>query len=569
MPVRRAGRHVAAFAAALAAAGGLASVARADDDDEPIDDRFFVDKLEADGEEEATLWQGNLTSTSFLHREAAGISDPLGLGAVGAENASPARWFTDLRAQIDARHVRGGRWDARLDGRARVVSTFGSTRAVDPGDLGTQSGSGTGNEYDLRDLYVVRGGTRTDLFLGRQTVLDLAAVKIDGVRLDYAKDRRWTYLGFVGAYPVRGSRSIDTDYPQGVDAMGQPGGRVIPAAGGVGAAYRTQRTYGAFGAVAIVPLADDVATGTLEEPRLFATSNGYWRRSPQMDVYHYAVLDVLGSAGFSLTNLSAGVNYRPNLRTHVAAAYHRIDTETLNVQAQTTLEDPNPDVGIGVVRNNVSVTRIASDSARASLSAALGRTLRWEVSVATALRRRPEIVLEDDDPASTAGDQTIAAASSGELFLQVVDRRFYGGWRLAGSFIRVFDAPFLNTEDPDDDALGSGNAARTTASVARISGQRELKDGRAEVEVELSYAASKDEVRGTCTTADITDCYGSSLARTLALGGTGFYRIKRDWFVMGTVEIARQELSVVDGMATVDTPAILMTTAFVRASYRF
>ncbi len=559
MPVRRARTLGVLAAAVLALPAARAQADDADDDDEPIDDRFFVDKLEADGEEQRTLWQGNLTSTSFLHREAAGISDPLGLGAVGAENASPARWFTDLRAQIDARHVGGGRWDARLDGRARAVSTFGSTRAVDPGDLGTQSGSGTGNEYELRDLYVVRGGTKSDLFLGRQTVLDLAAVKIDGVRLDYAKDRRWTYLGFVGAYPVRGSRSIDTDYPKGVDAMGQPGKRVIPAAGGVGAAYRTQRTYGAFGAVAIVPLADDVATGTLEQPRLFATSNGYWRRSPQMDIYHYAVLDVLGSAGFSLTNLSAGLNYRPNLRMHVAAAYHRIDTETLNVQAQTTLEDPNPDVGIGVVRNNVSVTRIASDSARASLSTALGRTLRWEVSIATALRRRPEITLEDDDPDSTAGDQTIEAADSAELWLQAVDRRFYGGWRLAASFLRIFDAPILSGD----------NAARTTASIARLAGQRELKDGRAEVEAELTYAASKDETRGVCSTADIATCYGSSLAKTFALGGTGFYRIKRDWFVMATVEIARQKLTIIDGMATVENPAILMTTAFLRASYRF
>ncbi len=538
-----------------------ASVAHADevDDQAAFDERFFVDKLEPDGADAKTLWQGSLTSTSFLHREAAGISDPLGLGAVGVENAAPSRWFTDLRAQIDARHVSGGRWDARLDGRARVVNTIASAGNGGPEELGTQSGVLAGNEYELRDLYVVRGGTRSDLFIGRQTVLDLAGVKIDGFRLDYAKDRRWTYLGFAGLYPVRGSRSINSDYPRGVDELGAPGKRVMPAAAGGGAAYRTTRSYGAFGGVVIVPLADDVATGTLEEPRFFLTSNGYWRRSSKIDLYHYAVLDVVGSAGLGLTNLSAGVNWRPNLRMHVNAAYHRVDTETLNVQAQTQLEDPDPaGAGVGIIRNNVSVTRIASDSARASLSTALGRNLRWEATVATALRRRPEITLLDGDPASAAGDQIIPAADSAELYFQAVDRRFYGGVRLAGSFMRVFNAP-----------LSGENAARSTASVVRVTGNKELKDGRAEVEGEVSYAASKDEVRGVCTTADLQTCYGSSSARTVSLGGTGFYRIKPDWFVMATVELASQKLTTIDGMATIANPSILMTTAFVRASYRF
>ena len=115
------------------------------------------------------------------------------------------------------------------------------------------------------------------------------------LRIDHAKNARWTYLGFVGAYPLRGSRSITTDYPRGVTPMGNPAARVIPVAGGFGAAYRTSRTYGALGGVAIVPTKKDAYTGAFEKPRVFVTTNGYARRSPKLDLYHYVVVDLTGA----------------------------------------------------------------------------------------------------------------------------------------------------------------------------------------------------------------------------------------------------------------------------------
>src|SRR5262249_25121727 len=154
------------------------------------------------------------------------------------------------------------------------------------------------------ELYVSHGGERTDVYLGRQIVLDLAATKIDGLRLDYASSQTWTYLAFAGLYPTRGSRSLDTDYPKGQDAMGKPSGRVLPAAGGAGAAYRTQSAYGALGVVGIAPLSKDRATGTQEQPRVFVTTNGYWRPSSGLDLFHYVVVDFLGAGGAALTNLS-------------------------------------------------------------------------------------------------------------------------------------------------------------------------------------------------------------------------------------------------------------------------
>lgn len=533
---------------------GLAGAAGAQTSSD--DDRFFVDKVEDDGEEDETLWQGSLTSTSFLHREAAGISDPLGGVGVGIENAAPLRWFTDLRAQIDARHIGGKAWDARADVRARVINSLDQP---EPGEMAPepqpQSGTLSGNEYEIRDLYVVRGTLRTDTVIGRQTVLDIAAIKIDGVRLDYAKSQRWTYVGFLGLYPMRGSRSITTDYPRALDTttLMETGKRVMPVAGGFGAAYRTERMYGALGSAVILPLADDLATDTLEEPRALVTSQGYWRQSADLDLFHYAVLDLYGSAGTgTLTNGSFGVNYRPQPRLHVNGGFHHFDTETLHVQAQTEL-DPVDGRPVGTIQNNIRVARIAADSARLSISAALGRTMRWEITAAGAGRRRPQVNLRANG--DVGEDQLIPAAKSAEVFFQAVDRKFYGGFRAAASFVRVF-------------GVGE-NAARSTSQLIRLAASRDIKEGRGEWEADLSYFSSIDENREACTTVDITTCYGSSQVATITLNGTAFYRLKRDWFLMGSAAIGRQTLTTLDGGMAVKNPAILMTTAFVRIAYRF
>lgn len=508
------------------------------------DDRFFVDKEDEDPD--ATLWQGSLTSTSFLHRETAGLTR---LGNADIENAAPLRWFTDLRAQVDARHIAGATWDARLDARARMVNDLrdqvGGTGEVEP-----QSGAFSGNEYEVRDLYLVRGTTRTDLIIGRQTVLDIAAIKVDGIRLDYAKSQRWTYLGFAGLYPRRGSRSITTDYPKGIDAMGQPAGRVLPVTAGLGGAYRTDAMYGAVGIAGIVPLADDVETGTMEQPRLLVSSNGYWRQSAQLDLFHYAVVDIIGAGGFAITNGSLGVNWRPNPRLHVNGGVHHVDTETLNVQAQTALEDPDTRT-VPVIQNNITVQRISSDSARVSVSAALGQTMRWELTAAGAARQRPEVTLTD-----VAGNETtIDAARSGEIFFQARDRDFFGDLSLSASYIRIF-------------GIGN-NAARSSSQIAGLGAGREIADGRGEWEARIGYQSSLDENRELCNPVNPPTCYGSSQSQTLSLSGSGFYRLKPDWFLMATLDVARQRLTTLDGGMTVQNPPILMTTGFVRIAYRF
>ncbi len=527
----------------------------------PDADRFFIDKEDED--DEKTLWQGSLTSTSFYFRESGGQSTALVLGGATVPNASPfSRLFTELRAQIDGRHLRGGRWDLRADYRARMVNRdiINDLTGADRGDANRiQSGQFGDNEYEVRELYLVRGGKRTDLFLGRQVIGDLAALKIDGLRLDYAKTARWTYLGFIGAYPLRASRSVLTDYPRGVDMAGAATKRVVPVAGGFGAAYRTSRAYGAIGGVAIVPTGKDTRTGTFEPPRVFVTTNGYARRSPKLDLYHYVVVDVAGAAGFALTNLTLGAQWKPAMRLRTNLSLNRVDTEAFNQQIANQLENVGDTID-GAVINNAEVQRIAADSVRATVSGAFGKINRFEVTTGLSARRRPEVILDASALADPAIDKTLPATQAVELLVQAVDRRFYGGTRLDLSFIR---------------GVGIGNAsyARSTSQIIRVGATKELKDGKAEVQGDVAVVSTADDNAGAvCAPGTIDTCYGSANTGAVQATVVGYYRFKKDWFGTASGSIGTQKLTITDvGNPALGVPqsSLINSSLFVRVGYRF
>lgn len=513
-------------------------------------DRFYVDK--DDDDRDKTLWQGSLTSSSFYYTESGVDGTPYGPGEPPANGSPYARMWTELRAQLDGRHLKGGRWDARVDARARVVPNPYPQDGADPAR--PQSGMFGDNEYELRELYVVRGGRRSDLFIGRQVIADLGAIKIDGVRLDYAKNRRWTYLGFAGLYPLRGSRSLATDYPVGIDKANAPTGRVFPAAGGFGGAYRTQNSYGALGAVAIVPTSRDGGyggTGTYERPRLYVAANGYWRRSPALDVWHYLIVDLYGSAGTAATNASGGLQWKPSPRLRFQLWANHLSTEALNVQVRDQLE--NEVITNGVVVNNVKVQRIGTTAARAAVSALLGKGRRFELTAALQGRRRPDVVLE----AGTI-DQTLPAAKSLDLHVQAVDRAFYGGLRLEGTFIRTI-------------GLGDASYARSTAQIVRLGASRDLKDGKAQVMGDLSWVTTADDnATMQCLPGQVTTCYGSANSTALQANAAGYYRWKRDWFVTGALGVGTQKLIVTNlSGGGVPQATTLIGQAFVRIGYKF
>jgi hypothetical protein len=515
-------------------------------------DRFFVDKVDTKKTAKKTLVQGSLTGTQFLYRESGGTLAPT--DAAVPSNSEFTRLFTDLRLQTDFRHIGGSKWDSRIDIRGRFnLDPGANTAGFTPTDNSrTQSGFLGGNELDLRELWLIRSGKRSDLFFGRQFVPDLAGVKFDGLRVDYASSSKFTILTFGGLYPIRGSRSLATDYrpllgdPDPNTGLREEAGR-LTATGGGGAAYRTQNMYGAFGGVVIAPLSG------AEQPRVFATSTGYWRVGPKLDFYHFGVIDVLGS-NTGITNLSAGANFKPDQRLRATASVNRVDTESLNVQAQSFLANPDPQ--FNQIQNEALLARIAQNQVRGSLSAGLGHLQRFEITTAVTLRFRDEVKLTSpaiDAPVTV----TLPAGRSVEVFGSVIDRRSFKGARLGIDGAKIF-------------RVGDAAFQRTSVTTLRAFAGRELKSGKGEWEGEVAYASTKDDDTGaTCTAGMVLQCFGQAEGSVISVGGNVFYRFNRDWFGMGGAYVNFQNITHVEMMVTQKDPAILGLTGFARASRRF
>jgi hypothetical protein len=506
-------------------------------------ERFFIDKIDTADTEEKTLFQGNFVSSTFFYNESGGKLDLLDGAGGTTSNSKYSRMFTDLRLQLDARHIRGGRWLARVDVRGRGV--------VDPAESTTmnynsksntrvQSGLTGESELEAKELWVARPGDRYDIFIGRQIIPDLGAVKIDGIRIDYAKSDRVTVLGFAGAYPLRGSRSIDTDYPVLRDNGGGNLGRTPPIAAGAGAAYRTPLSYGSLGGGVIAPIKGG------ETPRVFVTSTGYLRTGPKLDVYHFGLIDVVGEGGFSINNLSAGLNYRLGSALRATASVNHVDTETLQVQARTFLE-PND---ASIVRNDVAVRRISSTQVQGGLSASLGRNQQIEASVQVSGRYRPDVTVANGPTATF----TFKSASSVDVWGQLVHRNLFKS-RIGVDGIRSY-------------TLGDASS-RSSFLNYRLFLSREFRQGRGSWEGEVAYSASKDEVAD-----DMTLDFGKSKTSTISAAGSVFYRLKTSWFLMGSLGLGRFSVESIGRsttamrMTTTD-PTVTSISAFLRLAYRF
>lgn len=526
-------------------------------------DRFFVDKTDTAKTEDGTLVQGSLTSTSFGYHESGDTITPADSAVPSASNFN--RLFTELRLQTDFRHIAASKWDARVDVRGRyTMDPGGNTNSptyslVQPNH--TQSGFLGTNELEVKEAWLVRNGARSDVFIGRQFVPDLGAVKFDGLRIDYASSEKFTLLGFGGLYPVRGSRSITDDYTPLLSDPTTDGSRTsagrFTGTGGFGAAYRTPSAYGSFGGVVIAPLSS-------EDPRVYATSSGYYRSGPKLDFYHFVILDIVGSNAVNagLTNLSLGLNYKPDQRLRGTLSVNRVDTETLNVQAQAFLQDPERNINI--IQNESYLQRIATNEGRASLSAGLGNLQRFEITAAATYRYRGDVTLSAPsgqvDIANapvTPVTVTLPSASSAELYGSITDRRSVANLRLALDGSRIF-------------RVGSAAFQRTSTTTLRVSVGRELANGHGEWNGEAAYSTNKDDsVGATCGQMDLLTCYGVSNSTVISVGGNLYYRINRDWFLLGTLFLNRIALDRTEGMTKSTDPTVTGLSGYFRIAYRF
>ncbi|MBC7977720.1 MAG: hypothetical protein H7138_22305, partial [Myxococcales bacterium] len=519
-------------------------------------DLFFVDKTDTAETEKGTLVQGSLTSTTFGYHEEGGTL-ATNMEEVKVPSASPYnRLFTDLRLQTDFRHISAGRWDARIDVRGRLVNSVEVTsRQVSPlrTDPSIQSGLLGEQELDIKELWIVRNGRRSDVFFGRQFVADLGGVRIDGLRIDYASSEKITLLGFGGLYPIRGSRSITNDYTPLRSDPDDDGTRTdagrFTGAGGIGAAYRTANTYGSFGGVVLAPLT------SAEGPRIYVTSTGYAHVGSKLDFYHLALIDVVGSNAVNagLTNLSLGLNWKPDQRLRGTLAFHRVDTETLNVQAQAFLNDPSPDVDI--IDNEAFIQRIATNQARASLSAGLGELQRFELTAALAFRYRDEVTLTSS-LADAGTDVLLPAAQSVEVYGAITDRRSFAKLRLGIDGSQVF-------------GIGDNTYQRTTSTTVRAFLGREIANGRGEWELEGTFNLNEDDGAGVNCGSDLLTCFGATKSTVLSAGGNLFFRLSRSWLVNASAFVNHLAITERTMTATVVDPPVFGMNGFLRIAFRF
>ncbi len=534
---------------------------------------FYANAAEDNGKD--TAFFGSITSSNFYFSESAGRS--LIPGSMGlTDNASPtSRVFTDLRLKLQADHISGGELDFKADLRMRfqlercLSRVDGDLEVLDC--LPSQSGTYGGTERDVREFYLRYRERKYELSLGRQYMPELAAIKFDGIRYQKTDDPKMKYFGFAGLYPARGSRDLQSDYPTVLkDPANLMSGeaRLLPAVGGAGASYVRGKMYGSLGVAGILPRGKELVptvppSSIAERTRILLSSNGYWSQSEKTDIYHYLVVDVAGATGVGISNLSVGANHRPTTGVNLFAHVNRVDTETLNVHAQTRLEevDTNNLAGLG---NNWYVTRVAQESLRAGASSAFSQN-RFQLTAVGALRRRPEIVLrrngDDRDAAvDTDNDLVLPLAQALDITVSVVDRKSFNRFRIGGAVTR-------------SSGYGDKNLDRSKSTNAVLTGSRDLLKGKGEFELNLNYLKSDDDnLVNNCLQVIVGElnCYGTSSSTTFGAGGMIFYRPKKRWFAMGMVSAARQTLTTADNMAVATKqPPITMLTAFARLAYSF
>ncbi len=484
-----------------------------------------------------------LTLSSFLFRESGDAAGALVDGGATVDSASPVRrYFGDLRLEMSGDGL-------EFDGRVRQTT---SERY--------QSGADGGSEYELRTLAYRTGTANNKLIVGRQFVDAVGSTKIDGAAFVRRITKTWSGTLFGGAFPALGSRSLDTDYPAIQKPDGSTGSPLFPLTGGLGIGYDTPDVHGDIG-VAAVYVAQDVPTGIdtndSERSRVFTTASGYARPTSWIDVYHFALLDLVGGGDgggsrVNLTNGSLGIAVHPTPALQVSGAVNHVSTDLFQIAARNTLEDPDPNAS-GLVQNNVELIRVSSDSVRGGTSLALARS-RFQLSLSGAYHRRPAV----DVALTDGGKVTFRDARAVDTTLTVLDRHSLAGLRASLSGTMTFP---LDTDTP--------NRARST--VVRVAASRAMLDDRLDVTADASAARFRNanDPANCMESLDVLACYSTSKTSALEAGLLGSYQIAREWLVLVDSHVGVRDVVASSLMGTVDYPRVLSFTVFARAQWRY
>lgn len=477
-----------------------------------------------------------LTLSSFLYRESGADAPALADQGAMLENASPVRrFFGDLRLELSG----GG---LALDARVRQTT---SERF--------QSGAEGGGEYELRTLAYQLGGRERSLRVGRQYIDGVGGSKVDGLAFRQKLGAPLAATVFAGAFPVLGSRSLDTDYPTIRMEDGSEGDRLIPVVGGLAFGLETAAYHGDIGAAAVyVPQTVPMAS-TQERSRVFATANGYLRLGTAAEAYHFLLLDIAGQSRTQLTNGSLGVTLHPSAVLQIGASVNHTSTDALQIATRNLLEDPDP-TAIGVVQNDIAVIQVSQDAARATASLALAQQ-RFEITAGAGVRRRPEVSVALADGSGNVG---FPEARSAEASFGILDRRSVGGLRL--SLLGSITQPIGDS---------TPNTARGTT--LRAAATRAFAQERGSVEIDVMAGRFRTlGPAGNCTSSlDALACYGMAKSVLAQAGALGTWRVSREWLFLADVHVGYRDITSTTLATEVDWPSVYTITGFVRVQWRF
>jgi hypothetical protein len=150
----------------------------------------------------------------------------------------------------------------------------------------------------------------------------------------------------------------------------------------------------------------------------------------------------------------------------------------------------------------------------------------------------------------------VYAAKGYEVYGSIIDRHSFGDARIGVDAVQTFSSGTIAFQRDELFAL-------------RAFVSRELTSGKGEWEAEVSYATTKDTNSGyTCaTSADLATCYGETNGSVLSVGGALYFRINRDWFLIGQAYVSQTSLKQASAMT--EDPSILGLSGYFRIAYRF
>ncbi|MEZ4402555.1 MAG: hypothetical protein R3B06_21205 [Kofleriaceae bacterium] len=479
--------------------------------------------------------EARLTLSSFLYRESAAAATPLVANGAAPAGASAARrLFGDLRGELTVTGVGGGALHA--DGRVRQTTA-----------ARYQSGAVGGDEYEVRELTYARALGKLELRLGRQIVDAVGATKIDGVALAVPVGR-FTGTVFGGAYPVRGSRSVATDYQTAPSVAGGTT-PVVPLVAGGGVAYQRPTLHGDLGLAGVIAPWDVAGTTAADRQRVFVTTGGYWRPHPSVDLYQHGVVDVVASDGPRVTEASVGLDVWPTSTVTLSLSGNHVSNELYTLAARDLLAEPDP-AATGQVENGTTIVRVAQDSARASASLAVAQA-RFQLTAGVGLHRRPGTTVIATGGAAVE----FPSAAMGELTVAAVDRRSLGGTRVEASATALTP-------------VGTAAATRSRGVSARLAVTRARRSHELTLDLTADRFVDLGDGDG-CTTLDLMRCFGTATTRGLGAGGQLSLGAGRDWLVLFDLRGGVRATDARFAMADQAWPSLLWGSAFARLQWRY